>query len=215
MDSQLTMGEQIVLLALDERSGELREPPLRVGLAVSAATLLGLTFSGHVVVRDGALAAAPLPPPADPVEAAMAEQLRSHPEAKPQAWLLAVREQALTAAYDGLLAKGLVREEGRKVLGVFGSVTYPVKDTATAETLRARLAAVVLAGQEPDERTAALVTVLHHAGLRAVLVPDEQAGAAEAGFAAIDAGQGPAATLGEAVRTAVAALTAVIAVSGL
>lgn len=215
MDSQLTMGEQIVLLALDERSGELREPPLRVGLAVSAATLLGLTFSGQVEVREGKLAAAPLPPPGDPVEAAMAEQLREHPEAKPQAWLLAVREQALAAAYAGLLAKGLVREEGRKLLGVFGSVRYPVTDTATAETLRARLAAVVLAGREPDERTAALVTVLHHAGLRAVVVPDEQADAAEAGFAAIDAGQGPAATLGEAVRTAVAALTAVIAVSGL
>jgi hypothetical protein len=215
MDSQLTMGEQIVLLALDEEGGTLREPPLRVGLAVSATALLGLTFSGHVVARDGALVAAPLPPPDDPVAAAMAEQVRSHPEAKPQTWLLAVREQALTAAYDGLFAKRLVREEGRRVLGVFGSTRYPVTDAAAAEALRGQLAAVLVDGREPDERTAALIAVLHHAGLRAVMVPDADAAAAEARLAAIDEERGPAAALGEAVRTAVAALTAVIAVSGL
>ncbi|MFD4786554.1 hypothetical protein ACFWN1_05630 [Streptomyces sp. NPDC058459] len=41
-------------------------------------------------------------------------------------WLPAVRERALDAAYQGLLEKELVREQGRRVLGTFGSVKYPV-----------------------------------------------------------------------------------------
>ncbi|MFF4487577.1 GPP34 family phosphoprotein [Streptomyces sp. NPDC001544] len=216
MTEDLTVGQQIVLLALDER-GTLREAPLRVSLAVSVAALLELTFAGHVVVRDGAfvLARTPAPAPMDPAAAAMAERMRSHPEETPRQWLSAVREQALAAAYDGLSAKRLVREEGRRVLGAFGTIRHPVAEITVLAALRERLAAVLTQGQDPDERTAALITVLHHAGLKSVLPVGADEAAVERRFAAIAEGQEPAAALGETARTAVAALAAVIAASAL
>ncbi|MFF4015373.1 GPP34 family phosphoprotein [Streptomyces sp. NPDC001843] len=217
MIEDLTIGEQVVLLTLDEESGTLREAPLRVSLAVSVAALLELTFAGHVVVRDGAFVPArtPAPAPKEPAAAAVAQRMRSHPEETPREWLLAVREQSLAAAYDGLSAKRLVREQGRRVLGAFGSVRHPVAEIAVLAALRERLAAVLTRGQDPDQRTAALITVLHHAGLESVLPVGADATAAERRFTAIAEGQGPAAALGETVRGAVAALVAVIAASAL
>jgi hypothetical protein len=215
MTKDLTIGEQIVLLALDEETGTLREAPLRVSLAVSAAALLELSMSGYLTERDGALVAAGASTPVDPAAAAMAEHVRSHPEETPREWLLAVREQALGTAYKGLSEKGLVREQGRRVLGAFGSVKYPVTGQSELTALRGRLAAVLAQGQDPDERTAALITVLHHAGLKAVLPQGPGAEAPESRLTAIAEGQGPAAALGDTIRTTVAALTAVIASSAL
>jgi hypothetical protein len=211
----LTIGEQIVLLALDEETGTLREAPLRVSLAVSAAALLELSFSGYLTERDGALVVAGASTPVDPATVAMAEHMQRHPEETPREWLLAVREQALDTAYQGLLEKGLVREQGRRVLGAFGSVKYPVTGLSELVALRGRLAAVLAQGQDPDERTAALITVLHQAGLQAVMPQGAGAEALEYRLAAIAEGQGTAAALGDAIRTTVAALTAVIVSSAL
>ncbi|MFC9128258.1 GPP34 family phosphoprotein [Streptomyces sp. NPDC057099] len=130
-------------------------------------------------------------------------------------WLLAVREQALDTVYQGLLEKQLIREQGRRVLGAFGSVKYPVTGLSELVALRGRLAAELVQGQGPDERTAALITVLHHAGLEAVLPHGPGAVAPEYRLTAIAEGQGPAAALGDTIRTTVAALTAVIASSAL
>ncbi|MER7487786.1 GPP34 family phosphoprotein [Streptomyces sp. NPDC126497] len=215
MTEDLTMGEQIVLLALDEETGTLREAPLRVSLAVSAAALLELGFSGFLTERDGALVPTGAPTPVDPAAAAMAEHLRSRPGETPREWLLAVREQTLGAAYRGLSEKGLVREQGRRVLGAFGSVKYPVTGLSERAALCGRLTAVLTRGQEPDERAAALITVLHHAGLRAVLPRDPGEEVPEERLTAIAGGQGSAAALGDTIRTTVAALTAVIASSAL
>ncbi|MFG2135028.1 GPP34 family phosphoprotein [Streptomyces sp. NPDC048751] len=215
MTKDLTIGEQIVLLALDEETGTLREAPLRVSLAVSAAALLELSSSRYLTERDGALVVSGASTPVDPAAAAMTEHVRSHPEETPREWLLAVREQALDAAYRGLLEKGLVREQGRRVLGAFGSVKHPVTDLPELAALRGRLTAVVAQGQDPDERTAALITVLHHAGLQTVLPHGPGAEARDDRLSAIAEGQGKAAALGDTIRTTVAALTAVIASSAL
>lgn len=215
MTEDLTIGERIVLLALDEETGTLREAPLRVSLAVSAAALLELSLSGSLAERDGALAVAGASTSADPAASAMAEHVRSHPEESPREWLLAVREQALDTAYRGLSEKGLVREQGRRVLGAFGSVKYPVTGLSELAALRGRLADVLARNQDPDEHTAALITVLHHAGLQTVMARGLRGEVLEDRLTSIAEGQGSAATLGDTIRTTVAALTAVIAASAL
>lgn len=197
MTTQLTIGEQIVLLALDEKTGDLREAPLRVSLAASAAALLELKLPTG-------------PAPASAAATAMDEHRRAHPDETPREWLLAVREPALDAAYQGLLAKGIVREQGRRVLGAFGSVKHPVIDTSELVALRGRLTAVLAQGQEPDERTAVLLGVLRHSGLTAVLPQgfDER-------LTALTEGQGQAAELGDAIRITIGALATVIATTAL
>ncbi|QNP72666.1 GPP34 family phosphoprotein [Streptomyces roseirectus] len=206
----LTVGERIVLLALDEESGELREAPLRVALAASAAVLVELRLAGELVERDGSFVVVGVP--AETAGAVVAERVRSHAGETAREVLLGVREEVLDAVYRELSGKGLVREEGRRVLGAFGSVRHPVTGTAELAALREELADVVVGGQEPGERTAALVAVLHHAGLRSLLPGGAEA---EARVAAIAEGQTTAAALGDTIRATVAALTAVIAASAL
>ncbi|MEU6243421.1 GPP34 family phosphoprotein [Streptomyces sp. NPDC047024] len=222
MTEDLTIGEHIVLLALDEKTGTLREAPLRVSLAVSAAALLELGFSGHLTERDGTfgIAGASASASVDPAVAAMAGRVRNHPGETPRERLMAVREQALDAAYKGLVEKGLVRERkrGRRVLGGFGgfgSVRYPVTGVSELTALRGELTAVLVRGQEPDERVAALITLLDHAGLRAVLPQDSGAEASEDRLNAIAEGHGAAAALGDTIRTTIAALSLAIASTAL
>ncbi|MFI6207414.1 GPP34 family phosphoprotein [Streptomyces sp. NPDC051041] len=184
-----------------------------MSLAVSAAASLELTLTGHAVVRDGALVPArtSAPAPADPAAAVMAEHMRNHPEETFREWLLAVREQEFVAVYGGLSARQLVRRQDRRVLGAFGSIRYPVTDLAVLVALRERLAAALTQDRNSNERIAALITVLHHAGLRSVMSHSADTAAAESRFVAIAEGQGPAAALAETVRDTVAALAAVIA----
>ncbi|MGW3497549.1 GOLPH3/VPS74 family protein [Streptomyces sp. NPDC001020] len=204
------MSEQIVLLGLDMRDGTPQEQ-LRVGCAVAAAPLLQLVLSGGVVERDGRLVAVQQPSEEEPLTPMVTEQMRQHPEAKPRAWLLAVRDQALTAAYGRLLAKGLIRQEGRKVLGVFGSYRYPVTDPSVLAALRAELAAVVLAGAAPAQETAELITLLHHAGLHGLALPDEDPATTVPCMAEVAAGLGPTETVGRAVSAALAAVAVLLA----
>ncbi|WP_392671270.1 GPP34 family phosphoprotein [Streptomyces sp. LN785] len=210
MDAGLTMGEQIVLLGLDQEDGTPREQ-LRVGCAVAAAPLLQLVLSGDLVTRDGGLVASDRPPPEEPLAAALVRQVREHPAAKPQAWLLAVRDQAVTAAYAGLLSKGLVRKEGRKLLGVFGSYRYPVTDPSVPEALRSELSATVLDRARPTAATAELITLLHHAGLHSLALPDADAAAIGPRMAEVAATPGPAEKVGAAVSAALAAMTVFLA----
>ncbi|MEV0240986.1 GPP34 family phosphoprotein [Streptomyces sp. NPDC050674] len=217
MDTESTVGERIVLLALDEESGVLREPPLRVGLAVAAARLVELARSGHLTVAGGRLVAAARPPaeqPGDPVAAALAGQVRTHPDGPVHGWLLAVREQALSAAYEGLLTKGLVRREDRRVLKAFGTVRYPVTDPAVPAALRAELAEVVRGDREPGEGTATLIAVMYHARLHTVAFSGAEAGELEARVPALTRESEPATALGEAVRQAFAAAAVVAATAG-
>ncbi|MFB7322211.1 GPP34 family phosphoprotein [Streptomyces sp. NPDC056190] len=210
MDAGLTVREQIVLLGLDTRDGTPREQ-LRVGCAVAAAPLLRLVLSGGVVERDGRLVAVQRPGKEEPLASAVTEQIGQRPEAKPQAWLLAIRDQALTAAYGSLLAKGLVRQEGRKVLGAFGSHRYPVTDPSVPAALRGELTAVVLAGAAPAQETAELIALLHHAGLHGLALPDEDPAKTVPRMAEVAAGLGPTETVGRAVSAALAAVAVFLA----
>ncbi|MEV5985488.1 GPP34 family phosphoprotein [Streptomyces sp. NPDC052051] len=210
MDAGLTVGEQIVLLGLDERDGTPREQ-LRVGCAVAAAPLLRLVLSGKVVERDGRLVAVQPPAEDEPLASVVTEQIRQHPEAKPQAWLLAIRDQAVTAAYAGLLEKGLVRREGRKILGSFGSYRYPVTDPSVPAELRRELAAVVRAEAPPAPETAELIALLHHARLHSLALPDEDPAKTAPRMAEVAEGLGPVETVGKAISAALAAVTVLLA----
>ncbi|MFD6421986.1 GPP34 family phosphoprotein [Streptomyces sp. NPDC060198] len=209
MDTGLTVGERIALLGLDQRDGAPHDP-LRVGAAVAAAPLLRLVRCGAVVAHEGRLVAADRPAPEEPLAAAVAARMREHPEARPQAWLLAVRDQAVTAAYDGLRAKGVVRREGRKVLGAFGSYRYPVIDASAPRALRSELAGVVLDGATAGPETAELITLLHHAGLHARALPDADPAVVKKRMGELAAGTGASGAVGEAVSAALAALTVLL-----
>ncbi|MGW0839687.1 GOLPH3/VPS74 family protein [Streptomyces sp. NPDC002787] len=140
-----TLGEEILLLSLDDSTGEARLP-LRTPHAIAAAALLERCLAGgsaEVVLPEDA-----------------------------ENWIQKHRTREYEAALQGALAKGLIREEKRRVLLVFRTTRYPEADGTAEAALRGRLAKVVLEGAEPDPRTAALITLLHHGDLHTLAFPD-------------------------------------------
>ncbi|MDX3690347.1 GPP34 family phosphoprotein [Streptomyces europaeiscabiei] len=140
-----TLGEEILLLSLDDTTGEARLP-LRTPYAIAAAALLERSLSE------------------DPADAVLPDDAGK--------WIYAHSTKEYERALRGVVDKGLIREEKRRVLLVFRTTRYPEADGTVESALRGRLAEVVLEGAEPDPRTAALISLLHHGDLHTLAFPD-------------------------------------------
>ncbi|MFF9034243.1 GPP34 family phosphoprotein [Streptomyces sp. NPDC014892] len=152
-----TLGEEILLLSLDDTTGEARLP-LRTPYAIAAAALLERALSGAGDAVDGAEGAG------GSGEGALPDDIGK--------WLHEHRTAEYEAALRGVLDKGLIRKEKRRILLVFRTTRYPEADGTVESALRGRLAEVVLEGAEPDPRTAALISLLHHGELQTLAFPD-------------------------------------------
>lgn len=164
-----TLGEEILLLSLDDTTGEARLP-LRTPFAIAAAALLERVLSG----ADGADSEgeeADAVDGADGADGADGSGKRALPDDIGK-WIHGHSTAEYETALRGVLDKGLIRKEKRRVLLVFRTTRYPEADGTVESALRGRLAEVVLEGADPDPRTAALISLLHHGDLHTLAFPD-------------------------------------------
>jgi hypothetical protein len=170
--TRLTLAEEVMLLSLDDDSGAAKE---RAGAhwALAGAALVELVLAGRVEVEDDrakVVDASPLGVPH--LDTALASIAEKGPELKVKRAL----ERAKCVhdrTTESLISRGLVREEKKKVLGLFPVTRYPEADGAAETELRERLASVVLRGADPDERTASLVALIRGAKLGKLAFPGE------------------------------------------
>ncbi|MEU0216987.1 GPP34 family phosphoprotein [Streptomyces sp. NPDC006265] len=114
--------------------------------------------------------ATPLGEPA--LDTALADIAGRDKPGRTRDWITRLKTDAAAWANRGLIEKGLVREEKKKVLGLFSVRRYPEADGSAEAAVRRRLDEVVLRGAAPDERTACLVALLHGAKLHRLAFPD-------------------------------------------
>lgn len=208
---EVTLGEQVLLLSLDDETGRVREET-RTACAVAGAAVLELVLAGRVEVADDRVCVrdpGPLGNPAlDEVLARIAEgnEGRRRPR-RTKDCVQHLRGAAVSGANRALVERGLVREEKSKVLGLFPVTRYPETDGSVEKALRQRLEAVVLGGEQPDERTASLVALVHGAKLHRQAFPGADQRAARSRTKEIAEGQ----WAGEAVRGAIEAVQAATA----
>ncbi|MET9834703.1 GPP34 family phosphoprotein [Streptomyces sp. NPDC006385] len=213
----VTLAEEVMLLSLDDESGAVKERQA-VGWAVAGGVVLELVMAGRLSVDGGRMTVAdtaptgvPLLDERLPLIASWTARRRRPP--KVTEWLTKDHDKAVAATVASLRARGLVSEEQRRVLGVVPVRRFPQVDDAPERELRARLAALVLRGAEPDDRTAGLVALLHGARLHGLAFPGLPRKEVSARMKEIAQGQ----WAGESVRTAVkemqAAMVAVIMVT--
>ncbi|WP_081236733.1 GOLPH3/VPS74 family protein [Streptomyces viridosporus] len=207
-----TLGEQLLLLSLDDESGTAKEQA-KVALAVSAASLVELALAGRIDVTDDRVTVVDATPPGEPaLDAALAAVAGRDRPGRTGDWINRLRTDAVARARAGLLEKGLVREERRKVLGLFPARRYPEADGSVEAAVRQRLDAVVLRGSvTPDERTASLVALLHGAKLHRLAFPDADVRRVEAAMESVAHGRWSATAVRHVVRAAESALTATVA----
>ncbi|MDT0317278.1 GOLPH3/VPS74 family protein [Streptomyces millisiae] len=210
---ETTLGEQLLLLSLDDEAGTAKESE-KAGWAIAAASLVELALAGRIDVTDDRVTVLDPTPLGQPVlDAALAGIAGREMPAGTRHWIERLKKEAAAGASAGLLEKGLVREERKKVLGIFPVRRYPEADGSVEAAVRERLDAVVLRGATPDERTAALVALLHGAKLHRLALPDADKRTVETNMAAIADGQWSATAVRRVVKAAEDAMGAIIAVT--
>ncbi|MEV6425507.1 GPP34 family phosphoprotein [Streptomyces sp. NPDC051662] len=207
---ETTLGEELLLLALDDKWGYEKEPE-KVSWAIAAASLLDLALAGRIEVTDDVVTVrdpAPLGVPG--LDAALADIVGHDKPGKVKDWLHHLKKPAVSGATDGLVEKGLVRKETKKVLGLFPVRRYPEADGSAEAAVRERLDEVVLRGEAPDDRTAGLVALLHGAKLHKLAFAKGDARAIESRMAEIAQGQWASPAVRSIVDAAQTALTVMV-----
>ncbi|MFJ8335931.1 GPP34 family phosphoprotein [Streptomyces sp. NPDC094437] len=208
-----TLGEQLLLLSLDDESGAAKESA-KVALAISAAALVECALADRIEVTDGRVTVVDATPIGEPaLDAALALIVGKERPSSAKDWINRLKRDAMAEANAGLIAKGLVREEKKKVLGLIPVRRYPEADGSVEVAVRRRLDAAVLEGATPDERTGVLVALLHGAKLHRLAFPDADARRVAAAMETLAQGQWAATAVRQVVKAAEDALTAIIAVT--
>jgi len=210
----MIIAEDVLLLAYDDESGAADPWAANLDYRLAGALLVELAQlgrielshaddpsgarAGRVVVRDAASAGHP------ELDAAL-ETIAEKPR-KP-ADLVEPPSRGLTnRLLDGLAARGVLRVETGRVLGIIPVTRWPAEDSTHETALRSRLRDVLLERATPDARDAALLAVLRGSGLERGLVPKERR--TEAADRLEQLAQSGWAT--EAASTAIDEMTAVI-----
>lgn len=169
---ETTLGEQIMLLSLDDTTGA---PQLQAQseYMISSASVLELALADRVRMEGDHLVVTDPTPLGIPVlDETLARIAGQDKREDAQAWIFRLRKEAVEGARQGLLDKGIIREERTRRWGIFPTNRYPEADGSVESVVRQKLAAVVLEGEEPDARTAALVVLLHTGGLHKLVFAD-------------------------------------------
>jgi len=161
----LTFTEEIVLLALDDKTGApLPLPVTALSYGLAGAVLADLAVAGKVDTDDKKLTVLDASPTSDPLLdpwlALIAAEKKSHPVAH---WLsvLADRQQEIEQpALERLIARGILQRQDKKILWVIGLRRYPTVDGHERTEVRTRLGQLILGDDIPDPRDAILISLL-------------------------------------------------------
>jgi len=164
----MLLAEDLLLLLTDDTSGKLCATSGEVDAALGGANLVELTMmdkvglsgdgdpgkAGRIVVRDAA-------PPGDDVLAGALQTLSDHQGDKPQAVINPLSKNLRAVLYQRLTDSGVLRSEHGRILGVFPTHTWPANDGRHEAGVRQVITGVLVQDAVPDQRTAALVALLH------------------------------------------------------
>lgn len=161
----LSFVEEILLLSLDDETGALRPMPV-MGLdyALAGALLADLAMANRIDTDPSQLVVIDHAPTGDPLLDRALGTISSNPAAQPVShWLGVFASERATlerAALERLVARGILRQEEKKFLWVFGLRRYPTVDNHERTEVRTRLSALLLGDDLPDPRDAVLVSLL-------------------------------------------------------
>ncbi|MDR7382750.1 GOLPH3/VPS74 family protein [Promicromonospora iranensis] len=179
---ELSLAEEYLLLALDDTSGRPLISGQHLQFALAGASVADLTLRGALEVSDGAdggragrFRVTGRATPSDPMQREILELMH---ERRPKDSIRKVGQGSFAkrlrdALQQGLAARGVLREEEVKILGLFPSSTWTPHDPTLETAVRGRVLAALTGRADADERTAALVSLLLATDLNRKVFPDQ------------------------------------------
>lgn len=213
----MILAEEILLLLTDDGLGKPAVDSARLDLVLAGALLLDLAVLARVgvaapgePVKAGRLVVRDLRPVGDPLlDHALALIAAAGPK-KPETVLPKLKRGLRPALYARLVARGVLRHEERRSLGIFRSQRWPAVDSRHEAQVRVGLREVLVLGRAPAEREVAIISLLHAVDQVPKVLGTADVGARELRRRAKAMSGGIA---DEAVRRAVQAMNSAIAVS--
>ncbi|RIX28685.1 GOLPH3/VPS74 family protein [Amnibacterium setariae] len=208
------IAEDLLLLLLDDEKGTTPAMWVDVRVPLGAAVLAELALRGAVVVepatsrwRTPKVAVTEVPVDDDVLATAralIAEKPRTAADLAGR-----VGDGLEDRLAERLAGRGLLERHDDRVLGLFPRTRWPATASTHEAAVRDRLAAVVVAGAAPDERSVALAGILGALDRLAPVLDLRGAGARDAKrrVAALAESDWAAAAVREAVQAAVTAVT--------
>ncbi|MFI7425004.1 GPP34 family phosphoprotein [Nonomuraea sp. NPDC049684] len=202
----VTIAEELLLLAHDEEEGKQLIGGVQLHPALGGAILAELAAAGRVELADDKVTVKDPTPLGDAeLDAALARMAEDGKARKPAWWVQRLQSDKLRRRLLTRLAEaGVLTEERGRILGIFPTTRWPEADPQVEADVRERVTAV-LAGADPDERTATLIAIMHAAKLDRKAFP----GADRERVKEIAEGE----WAGQAVAKTIAAITAAVAVT--
>ena len=213
----MLIAEDVLLLATDDATGKSTISALQLDPALAGAVLIELVVAGRVnllgegrqakvVVTDGT-------PLGDPVLDVALQSLIDKAPLKPVQAIRLLAKGLRARLNDLLEQRGILRRESGKVLGLFPTTRWPARDSGPEQDVRALVVGVLLNGQEPDGRTAAVISVLTAADMLKTVVQRPDIKAAKARGKDIGAGNWAGDSIRKVIQETQAAMTAAVMVS--
>ncbi|MDP8016342.1 GPP34 family phosphoprotein [Rhodococcus hoagii] len=174
------IAEDLLLLLLDDESGDPLVDGTRLPRVLAGAVLLELALDGYVTPADqgedverGRFAVRRAEAPADPILArALGVVADARRPMKPEAAIEKLDSEVRAAVFERVIDRGWVRESRRKVLGIFPSKVWPPVDESHERGVRHELSGVLVEGLDPTPRAAALISLLSAVDAAAKVFPD-------------------------------------------
>lgn len=166
--ASVLLAEDLLLLLTDDDSGRLVVPGMQVDLALGGALLAELVLRGHadVMPKRGLFGSDQVvvtcaDPTGDTVLDKALTRLAATDSRRASTAVHLLGRKMRRRLYARLVDLGVLRAHRGKVLGVFPRQEWPAEDAGREEEVRGRLEQALAHGQVTDERTAALVSLLH------------------------------------------------------
>lgn len=219
----LPLAADLLLLAYADDTGKPVLDSTKLNAALAGATVLELTALGVLDVADelgpvrpGRMFRVPGRPAPDPLLDEVADVCHN---SKPKDAISAIagvssfKDRAgriKDALLHRLAAEGVLRQEKAKVLGLFETSRWPTADPSYERALVDRIGAVLVGGEQPDPRTAALISLLSAVDLAPKVLPGADKRQVRARAKEIAEGSWAAAGVRRAIDSVSAAVTAAI-----
>lgn len=162
-NTDLTIPESILLLALHDDSGEKRGTFLEYALA--GAALTELVLQNRLKESGKKLEIASAAPVGDPfIDTCLAAVEVTGPGKEAKAYIQHIggKKDLFEPLYDGLVRRGILDEQTSKIFWVFNHTKWPERNPAPEKALEARLRLAITGSGAVDARDGAIIALAHH-----------------------------------------------------
>jgi hypothetical protein len=174
--TSIALAEELLLLAYDDQTGKATGSRIGLDLGMAAAVMVDLALAGRIAYVEGYLKVIDPTPVADPIAAAVLAKAAADQPHTPAQWLQRLRHGLRNRVLADLVERGVVRDVDETQLEYIHVHRYPTTDPAVEAEIRKRLSAALISDGMPDERTAALATLLVATRMEPALrLPPEEA----------------------------------------